>query len=314
MSEFKLRVRGKLAAFIFGPLLCLPNIPWNLFIYSIVISIGLTSILAILGIVPIEPLLNLRNPHIDALTSWWFLDPFVWQIIVGLLASFLVFRQAKHVRGADIYSRIMASGLPFVVFAIVWVVGDFLIKPAFGVLRPQNPLPEPPVTVFIRSLISSNSSEPDSMPSGFVMRQVALFYTVTWMVIKGERVNKWVRILAESVAVFGLVLVAFSRIYRGAHTLLDVSGAIAIGTLLFWIFVISPFTVIQIEEKEIPKICLSALIGATIVVFAVFLGFSNNAASLFKIFTSNIIIMGGIYLVSPLIYLTDIQVFETAAE
>jgi membrane-associated phospholipid phosphatase len=308
MNSHRFVIKGKLASFLFGPLLCLPAVPLNLFTLSIASSIGLTTILAVMGVAFRQPLTSLRNPFLNSLTYQWFFDPTVWHLVVGVLASVLIFGQAKYVRGADTWSRVVASGLPFALLVIVLLIGDFVIKPAYAIQRPLNPLPEPPLTAFFRHLLSKKPSEPDSMPSGFVMRQISLFYLVTWMIIRRNRSQKWVRTFVEALNILGLVIVAFSRVYRGAHSLLDVAAAIGIGTLLFWTIMLPPFSLISLRGFHINKVRLSTLLGGSIILFVIFLGFSNNGAALIRLFTYMLITIGSIYIVSPLIYLTGIRV------
>lgn len=308
MSSVKVTIRGRLAAVLFGPLLCLPPVPLNLFTLSIVSSIGLTFVLAMLGVAFQQPLAGLRNPFLDSLTYQWFFDPTTWHLAVALIASLLILDQAKYVRGADTWSRVVASALPFALLAAVLLLGDSVIKPAYAVQRPPNPLPEPPLTAALRFLASRGPAEPDSMPSGFVMRQVGLFYLLTWMVIGRRKSRKLTRALIETVNILGLVIVAFSRVYRAAHSVLDVAAAIGIGTLLFWIVMLPPFNLVSLRTYCINRVRLSTLVGGSIVLFAVFLGFSNNGAALLKLFSFTLIVLGGIFMVSPLIYLADIRV------
>jgi membrane-associated phospholipid phosphatase len=308
MDNCRLKFKGNWAAHLFGPLMCLPSVPLELFTLSIIISVELTVIITVMGVAFNQSLIGIRTPFLNSLTYQWFFDPITWHFVVGILASFLIFTQAQYIRGADLWSRIIASGIPFVLIVLVFLVGDLLIKPAYAVDRLLNPLPEPILVSFFDRLIESGPPKADSMPSGFVMRQVSLFYLVTWIVIQMKYTKKWIRIGCEAISILGLLIVVFSRIYRGAHSLLDVSAAIGVGTLIFWIIMLPPFNIITLRRFYIHKIRLCELVAGILILFLIFLGFSNNASALIKLFIYSMIVIGVVFSVSPILCLSDIRV------
>lgn len=71
-----------------------------------------------------------------------------------------------------------------------------------------------------------------SFPSGHTMAATSFYGVLSWLAIRGIKTWYW-RVMAMSGAAFMVLLVAFSRIYLGAHYLSDVLGALCEG--LAWL-------------------------------------------------------------------------------
>ena len=300
---FKL-VNSKLVLAILGPFLCFPAVPFQLFNISILTSIFLTIILSVFGGNFIYPLIKaIQSPTLDNLYGSVIFDPLIIHLFTAIICSVLIFFSARIVKGNEKWSRIIAIFLPFVILGIMLLIGDNLIKPAFSVQRPLSRLQEPFVTKFIRGIISNNhEGAPTSMPSGFVMRQIGLFWIVNWMVFERRAKNRYpkiVRISIFSINLFLLIMVCFARIYGESHTLLDVFVAIGVGTLLFWLIVLPINNLISIKGFRIHTVHLSTIGISSLFLFFVVLGFSNSGGELVKLFVYEMLFLGIITVLSP---------------
>jgi undecaprenyl-diphosphatase len=74
-----------------------------------------------------------------------------------------------------------------------------------------------------------------SFPSGHAVASTVFYGMVCALVFRRTRSRRW-RALAATVAAFMVPLVAFSRVYLGAHFLSDVIAGIAVGTLCVLLF------------------------------------------------------------------------------
>lgn len=308
----RIRVEGRRAALLFGPLLSLPKLPPALFSWSIALGIMLTIVISLLGASSSEPFLSaIRSPELDRLTATVLLDPTFIHLITALGASLIIFITARVVTSAALSSRLIASLFPWILLFIVFFLGDLVVKPAFAVARPSDSLPEPALTTLIRSYISDARVNDgfDSMPSGFVMRQVALFYFVAWLTIPMKS-RRPVKVILAVFNFLALAIISFSRVYRGAHSPLDIAAAIGVGTMLFWLVVIPPFSPIRRRFAPLGRIHSSTLAGATLIVFLSLMAFSNRGSEYIRLLTVILILLGLSYLVTGRVDLPDVKVLD----
>jgi hypothetical protein len=188
-----------------------------------------------------------RSPWLDAITA--FADPFSIQLLWTLGICFVSFLVARATyRSSSSHSlrvpKIIATTImPAGILLSSFVVGDALFKLALMYDRPQYPLPDTGLTAIFCDLLSRPEGG-DSAPSGFVLRQLALFVTV-WLMLKQpyfdgkpKRLLRW---LIHSINLGTLVLVAFSRVYRRAHRLFDVSLSIGVGLVIVWTLLVAAY-------------------------------------------------------------------------
>lgn len=306
---------------IFGPILSLDAVPPALFNWSIVASFAVTLIL-LAADHPLQAFVTaIHSPFLDQLTYHWLLDPLLWQFAVAACLSAYIMIYAKVVTRAkgdslgagrmalDTWCRIFAASIPFVAMVLMFIIGDLVVKPAFAIARPPSPLPEPALTAWVRVLLGRDpaSSSMDSAPSGFVMRQIGLLMITLWTTWTLKS-TKWPRVLLIAAACGGLLFVAFSRVYRSAHTPLDIALAIAVGTIVCWLAVIPPFTLLAVRRTPLSTVHVSMLAGGTTITMATVLVFSNDPAALIRIYVIGLIILGLLFTFSSSVNIENVRV------
>jgi PAP2 superfamily len=114
---------------------------------------------------------------------------------------------------------------------------QLVFKPTFGFNRPADTIGEPWLTHFLRPFYDFEHLKGSSTPSGFMVRQTMLALLFAFAIhqpnfLKGR--GTWKLGLLHLINIFLLFLMAWLRIYTGAHRLYDIAIAIGIGGFLFW--------------------------------------------------------------------------------
>jgi membrane-associated phospholipid phosphatase len=234
-----------------------------------------------------------------------FADPLLWGGIICLTTSLVLLRTSRLVRGAERWSTLIGALLPFALYAAVLVVGDKVVKPAFAVPRPPQRLAEPPLTAFVEGLMADDSdATPDSMPSGFVMRQVAVFHFLNWIAFSNKPKPQISRRLRNALSILNgvvLLFVCLSRMYLGAHTFLDVSVALGIGTVLFYLVTMPPYNLVFLHGNSLHRVYISSVMFAASMMFLFLIGFAGNYASMAILLAYCAIYLGFLYSIAPLV-------------
>jgi len=193
------------------------------------------------------PMLNVQNlinrtPILDTLT--YYCDPIIFNLMGGipiLLFVMLLFRgHFSMSRSQSVLLGLVATVAigGFIIFG-EYFLEKIVLKKSFLIDRPADPLPQPFLLAWAHNLISDYEGPGTSTPSGFTMRQLllALFYIYASNVTN-MKYNKWERNAHIASIFFSFFLVLFTaylRVYRGAHTFIDIGMAFGIGVVIFLI-------------------------------------------------------------------------------
>jgi len=226
----------------------------GLFRSSVILALVCTMVLSR------EYFLNLRVPRVptlDRLTGSLWLDPLAVHLYSGILAIVLILigkywlRMSEH-RGS-LLQIVRVAVITTIIFVAILgsaiVLTDYWLKPTFHYDRPSEEyrLPEPPFTETFNDLLNREpeADKPTSAPSGFVLRQLFLMLLlfilaqVTFLLLS-SRLPRWRKAIIVlksgfySLNILMFCWVAFSRVWRGNHTIFDVGISIAVGILIFW--------------------------------------------------------------------------------
>jgi len=249
---------GRNGAFIEDSL----TIPRFLFRLSLVLAVVLTLVLSRAFFLTLYPS---RIPVLDSLTGSFALDPWTIQLIYSGAVLFILILAGRYLPSfANRVTRLgklwrwalqvskaaLVTGILFIAIAGSAIsISDYWLKPAFRYRRPSEEyvLPEPPFTAAMESFLNREPQpgDPTSAPSGFVLRQLFLMLLL-FILAKGafssvssrwEGRRRFIRVVEHTLYVFNVLMfcwVAFSRVWRGAHTAFDIGISIAVGTLVFW--------------------------------------------------------------------------------
>lgn len=222
-----------------NPFSLLPKFPGRAADVSLVLSLLGGSLLGLLSSGRKEEFLPYSQP-LDVVTGSLALDPWLWQLFWAATISVLVWRIGRPRSFLENLPNIL---LPFFLLVVMWVVGDFFFKPAFGYTRPPLPLGEPPFTALVRWALERflGIGAGASLPSGFVLRQVGLTLLMALLLYQKKQPNSpiW-RGVFHGLNILLCVLVIFLRYSRGEHDLFDIALTLPMGTVLFW-FIAIPF-------------------------------------------------------------------------
>ena len=193
----------------------------------------------------------LRYPMLDSLSYW--LDPlFVQGSSVVFVAGVLTQYQAKTVHGKmTLLIRLLLffkwTFLLFLCLVITLGLERSVFKPVFSLPRPlqaSDPLGETWLTGAI-----GNMGESSDVPSGYAIRQITLFLFSLWVVSQpdfppmGRLSARGAQLCVVSVSGLATVWVCFSRVYRLNHSLLAITVAVGVASMLFWTLLCAAYVV-----------------------------------------------------------------------
>ena len=255
--------------------------------------------------------INWRTSFLDEFT--FLTDPLLIQLFTFLLFTFLYWNYLKKSHPEENrFKRLLVSFfIPILIFILSYVLEQLVLKPAFRYKRPgieYEPLENPWFLNFIietmRQFISSlpiqfsnllfpnaplnNLTDPNyqDVPSGFAMRQLIILYITIWIVLQKiddkESLTKKIKIILFSFEFIAFILVAFSRIYRAAHSVFAITTAVSVTTVLVWISV-SIFYVISPNYRRKFRPIVSEIFAAYIAISFFFYFYSNDVGEWLKV-------------------------------
>lgn len=222
-----------------------------------------------------------RHELLDKAT--FFFDPLLCHLLGIILAGILANLYLKNVHSTEPrYVRLlMAYGLPILLLLLIYLLGNYVLKPSFAYSRPgaiAEPLHDPWITSLVENLLPVDLGEDiQDVPSGFATRQVVLFYLVIWLSSQHKKDNSPLlthkqEIIVLSINFFLVFFVLFSRIYRANHSFFAIVVAIGLATLLFWIFL---SIVYSLKYGKRARFILAETFGAFVPMAFVFLTYSE---------------------------------------
>lgn len=237
-------IGGTLASLLSAPVSVFPVFPSSLFNWSLLAGFVFMAASAWVSGSFFREFSLCRTPWLDTVTA--YVDPFLVQLCwtVSISGILTLLAQAAHDSASSRPIRVakvtVTALVPLGVLVGSFVIGDVLYKPALGYDRPQDHLNETGLTALVLNLFHRTEGG-DAAPSGFLLRQVALFL-FAWLVLEQplvrRRFRRLVRLLLHLGNLAALIFVGFSRFYRGAHRLFDLSLSIGIGLVVVWTLII----------------------------------------------------------------------------
>lgn len=199
----------------------------------------------------------------------YYLDPVLLNLFGGLPLlwfCYVMFRNSLSYSPKK--SALWALGSSFLLGAMI-VFGEYylethFLKDSFGLDRPTEQLRHPWLIQLFINLGWYVEEEGRSAPSGFTMRQILLalsyLFAITGTRITMSSSQKLLTNILSFLSVALVVVIAYFRVYRGAHTLYDIGMALGIGIVLFWVAaeVVSLMLELKWEEEFRLLIQLSA--------------------------------------------------------
>ncbi len=215
---------------------------------------------------------SLRNFHFtltlgDTLSRviYFAFDPGLLHLVGGVLLVVVLFISSESSNQDSPKSgrrRLLRAGAFALVLIlcvlVVAVVSEYLVfKPIFSEPRPDDRIAEPPVAAFfsdaVKSVFPAGLSTEDghtSTPSGYVVRQLLLFYLVLVFAQKLVSRKKLFVPVVLLVSMALVVLVAVSRVLTGAHTFYDAGVSLAVSALTFWPPFIAIYAFLKKKDSE----------------------------------------------------------------
>lgn len=251
------------------PISFLREFPYRLFYSS-----SLLSVLVMLLLAPIvaDKQLNIPRPQwLDSIVP--YLDPFYPHLLSAVLICLLTIWIGRRAKCQEQQYLLTSVFIPVVVLAVSYIIGTELFKPALSYYRPPEELAEPSITgvlVSLRSRLPFHRGYGEGVPTGYVVRQLALFYTLLWLQWQPNSPiqGTWKKGLMYFLNFLFLGVAIFSRIYRYPMGLFDMFLSIGTGTLIFWLFLVSLYAVgSRSYQKLLPHLTAIYLACATALLY-----------------------------------------------
>jgi membrane-associated phospholipid phosphatase len=213
----------------------LPLVRERLFFGSLVTAVAFMAILA-------SPLL--RGSSIGSSTGFfaeltYYLDPFICHIIGWVIVAYLI---SRHLFYSNIWVDstkkrwLLGLTLPAVILIGFFVLEQCVLKPSFAYPKSASSIGEP---FLIDMIVRNLGYEPDSCPSGTVLRQAILLLLGLTFVCKRGKQNSEQKGILSALSVFCLLIltlfVAISRVYRGQHTVEDIGITLGVACYIYWL-------------------------------------------------------------------------------
>lgn len=244
--------------------------PYSMFYLSIFFSIFLTLLLTPFAATLDKTFLFRAFPtdllkSIEIASRSIFLDPFLIHIFTGLFAGWLLFKIAKttlkNSPRKTIYALFFFT-LPWLLLFASYILTKYVFKPSFGFQRPPDYTigNESPIVYIFHSILGSG----ESAPSGFVVRQMLLMFTIL-LLNRHESTplkKKYLINIVNISAILSVILVGLLRVCIGSHSLFDISFAIGCGAMIFWLIYVIPYSLYH-QNGATTTVC---------VVFSLFIG------------------------------------------
>lgn len=177
---------------------------------------GLVLVLIIDGLLSGTDLTPL-NTAVEQFISH-FRTPFMTNLMIFVTyigSPFVLFSVACFLSVVLILHKDSYNALIFLISIMLSVISFIVLKESFHVSRPDN------------GLLDFNGW---SFPSGHATVATAFFFSLAHSFFNYSR-KVWAKILVSWGSIFAISIICFSRLYLGAHLMLDILGGIALGLL-----------------------------------------------------------------------------------
>jgi hypothetical protein len=267
-----------------------PPLGYEVFLHSSVIAIALLIVFSLPDFNVFQ--VGTEGNFVEKLTFW--LDPLLLNAVGVILASIIIFfgcfDSGHSCRARCTFAFALPSALLVFAYGLTYVV----LKPSFAYAASHNHLPPP----LLFSKMGIDLEGTSATPSGSILSQIFMIY-LGIAYFRGFR--HWKREFpAEDLAghkierlclgllIFTFFVLAFTRIYRGFHTVFDVAITVGVATYLFWLM----FYVIARYLSRVHPAAPKALASTTIINIPLFLFYSQDAHWWIGIFVAVIWILG----------------------
>lgn len=250
-----------------------PVVRYSVFFFSMVVAILVMLLLSL-------PVFGVpghgRAAGILELVTY-YVDPLVVHLCGIACVSFLIWCGVWDVKARWFHKLGFSLFVPSVTLVLVYFIEEHILKPSFAYPRPPGCLVSPWLTGLLKI---DEPTVADSCPSGFVVRQ--MFLLMTGLVfyrsfdVKNDRNGQtatWIERTALTILAVSVVFVAFSRIYRGFHTIYDIGVSVSVSCYLFWFFYYLISVVLGTTTSDMG----SGIAAATCILVPVFLYYSQEA-------------------------------------
>lgn len=251
-----------------------PRVKYEVFFFALLVAIVSMLLLCLPGMQA-----NLHG-RARSLTDWitFLLDPLVLHIFGACAAGYLLFPIVSQLIHARWFAGLVSVLAPLLVLVLVLAFTETVLKPSFAYARPDGQLRlEAPVLSGWLGI--DKPAAHDSCPSGSVVRQVFLFmlglmcfpnFMQSNDPAKPASFRQWIALLFLLLTV---VYVAFSRVYRGFHTVYDVGISLSVSCFTFWF----AYYLFALSFKRLPKGMTSGIVSAGCILFPTYIYYSQDA-------------------------------------
>ncbi len=237
----------------------------------------------------------------------YYIDPLFLHAVGVVLASTVIFVHLRVRHGRATFGDLTKMGVwafscPIILLLITASVSEFILKPSFGIARPVEHLPAPMLLSYLESGPAEGMA--DSCPSGFVVRQMSLFLVSLvfglslFEMSECDTHKRRIGMILIFLSLLAVVFVAFSRVYRGFHSVFDVSLSVSTCTFFIWLL----YNLIAHILRRVPKETVGGLVSMCGVLFPIYFYYSQDSYHWVRL---GILILCGLGLV---------QMFEPTAD
>ena len=249
-----------------------PVVKYEVFFFSVVLAIAGMLILSLPSF-KIETI-GEEGSALDTIT--YFVDP-LFAHLLGIGAVFvLMWTATTHMYQKKRTRLAICVGVPLAAFLMIHGFTEVVLKPSFDYDRPAQHLESPWLSAMLKV---DEPREDNSCPSGFVVRQLFLLMIglVFYRGFQANRASQDKPGRIEGSTLIGLgtgvIFVAFSRVYRGFHTMYDIAISISVSCYVFWLI----YYLIGVFPKRVPTNMTSGIVAASCIFVPAFLYYSQDA-------------------------------------
>ena len=281
------------------------------FYASLVVALALMAVVG-KGSYQATFLVSLRSSNLTWLTD--VLDPLLIQALSLMGVAWVMWRylSVEHSKEPLLVKLWVCLFLPVLLLAVSYLFEQTLFKPSFKYYRPTTvPLGDPWLSEMTSHILETvaktrgiTPTPYQDVPSGFVLRQVLLFYLATFFFLQPNfpalpRLSvRYTRAFLWAANILFLFWVAFSRVYRANHTIFAEVVGFGLGTFLFWLvisvlYLFSPYR--GAEHRDV----IGELLCISVAFVLLFIYFANDAQRWLYFFFGILIILAVASVIPP---------------